>query len=73
MLRLAAGTSVRGLNNKELEQMRWYTLRVKHDAGYISIKTMAQSEEAARHIVRCAERCPDRSIRRVYKGKLLTF
>lgn len=51
--------------------MRRYTLRVKHDAGFITIRTVAQSEAAARHIVCMAERCPDRAIRRVWAGKAI--
>lgn len=51
--------------------MRHFTLRVKHDAGYISISTVARNEAAARHMVCEAERCPDRAIRRVYKGRFI--
>lgn len=48
---------------------RHYTLRVKHDAGFVSIRTVAQSEDAAIALVMRAERCPRRSIRRVYIGR----
>ena len=46
-----------------------FTLRVKHDAGYTTVRTVAQSEASAREMVRSAFRCPDRSIRRVWRGK----
>jgi hypothetical protein len=49
--------------------MQHFTLRVMHDAGYITIRTVASSEQAARELVCRAELCPARSIRRVYPGK----
>lgn len=51
--------------------MRRFTLRVRHDAGYVTIRTVASSEAAARAMVCAAERCPDRAIRRVWLGKSL--
>ena len=50
---------------------RHYTLRVRHDGGWVSITTVAQSVEAARRVVCASERCPDRSIRRVYAGRVI--
>jgi ferredoxin len=52
-----------------MKQMFNFTLRVRHDKGNITIRTTASSEQAARKIVRAAEGCPDRAIRRVYHGK----
>ena len=46
-----------------------FTLRVKHDDGFVTIRTVATSEEKAKRAVMLAERCPERAIRRVYKGK----
>ena len=46
-----------------------FTLRVKHDDGFITFHTVARSEQEARRAVMLAEHCPERSIRRVYKGK----
>lgn len=51
--------------------MRRFTLRLRHDHGYITIRTVASSEQAARDLVCRAEFCPARSIRRVYTGKLI--
>lgn len=51
--------------------MRNFTLRLKHDNGYVSIRTVATDENPARRIVCAAERCPERAIRRVYHGKKL--
>jgi hypothetical protein len=39
-----------------------YAVRVKHDNGVITIRTAASSPDAAKEIVMCAERCPERSI-----------
>ena len=50
-------------------QMFRFSLRVKHDEGYILIRTVARDEAAARKMVTIAERCPDRAIRRVWRGK----
>ncbi len=50
---------------------RRFTLRLRHDHGYITIRTVASSEQAARDMVCRAELCPARSIRRVYTGKLI--
>lgn len=52
-------------------QVHRYTLRVRHDHGFVTIRTTAQSEAAARNIVMKAERCPASSIRRVWRGKLI--
>ncbi len=57
--------------SKTAMQIRRYTLRVKHDAGFITIRTVASSEAAARYIVCRAEHCPERAIRRVWRGKIL--
>ena len=46
-----------------------FTLRVRHDVGVVTIRTVAQSEQAARDIVCAAEHCPQSSIRRVWRGK----
>ena len=46
-----------------------FTLRVKHDDGFVTFRTVATGEREARRAVMLAERCPERSIRRVYKGK----
>jgi hypothetical protein len=53
--------------------MRRFTLRVKHDAGFVTIRTVARDEATARYLVCRAERCPERAIRRVYAGKVLAF
>ena len=52
-------------------KIQCFTLRVRHDAGIISIRTVASSVKAARSIVINAERCPESAIRRVYQGKVL--
>lgn len=52
-------------------QINHYTLRVRHDAGFVTIRTTASSEEAARQAVMEAERCPASAIRRVWRGKLI--
>lgn len=39
-----------------------YLLTVKHDRGKIKIRTAAQDEASARHIVETAERCPPSAI-----------
>lgn len=49
--------------------LRRFTLRVRHDGGMITIRTVASSEQAARTMVCRAELCPDRAIRRVYVGQ----
>ena len=46
-----------------------FTLRVKHDGGFVTFRTVATSEQKAKRAVMLVERCPERSIRRVYKGK----
>ncbi|OLP04495.1 hypothetical protein [Rhodoferax antarcticus] len=51
--------------------MKHFTLRLKHDAGYVSIRTVARSESVARQLVCDAERCPPSAIRRVYVGKTI--
>ncbi len=52
-------------------QFRHYTLRVRHDRGVRTIRTVAQSEDAARTIVCKSERCPASAIRRVYVGRIV--
>ncbi len=52
-------------------QFRHYTLRVRHDKGIVTIRTVAQSEDAARMIVCQSERCPASAIRRVYTGRII--
>lgn len=39
-----------------------YTVRVKHDKGYVNITTWAQSPMAAVEIVKSSERCPHSAI-----------
>lgn len=51
--------------------LQHFTLRLRHDKGYISIRTVAKNEQAAREQVCAAERCPDSSVRRVYHGRCL--
>lgn len=51
--------------------MKRYTMRVKHDRGFVTIRTVASSVEAARMMVCRAELCPDRAIRRVYVGQIV--
>ena len=46
-----------------------FTLRVKHDDGFVTFHTVATGEQEAKRAVMLVERCPERSIRRVYKGK----
>ena len=46
-----------------------FNVRVKHDNGIVTIRTAAQSEEAARQIVISAERCPEGSILSVKMAK----
>lgn len=46
-----------------------FNIRVKHDNGIVTIRTAAQSEEAAKRIVMSAERCPERSILSVKVAK----
>ena len=46
-----------------------FTLRVKHDDGFVTFHTIATSEQEAKRAVMAAERCPERAIRRIYKGK----
>ncbi len=48
---------------------RHFTLRVKHDAGSVTIRTVGPNEGAARKMICAAERCPERAIRRVWAGK----
>jgi hypothetical protein len=48
-----------------------FTLRVKHDAGFVTIRAVASSAEDARSLVCIAERCPDCAIKRVWPGKVI--
>lgn len=53
--------------------LRRFTLRVRHDGGVITIRTVASCEQAARTMVCQAELCPDRAIQRVYAGQLVGY
>jgi hypothetical protein len=46
-----------------------FNVRVRHDKGVVTIRTAAQSEDAARRIIMAAERCPERSILSVKVAK----
>lgn len=41
---------------------QWFAVRVKHDAGKITIYNYAVSADAAKRVVMTAERCPERAI-----------
>jgi hypothetical protein len=49
-----------------------YAVRVKHDSGRVTIRTVASSPEQAKEIVMSAERCPERSIISVKEKPLNT-
>jgi hypothetical protein len=42
-----------------------YTLRLKHDKGFVNISTVAMSEQAAKNTILAAERAPERAIRKI--------